>query len=57
MTIQLQDQDIRCPVHKITDCSPLLNGCSIPEIIAERIQRRVQTEVAIAVAASWTPFG
>lgn len=21
---------IRCPVHGIPDCSPLLNGCSIP---------------------------
>lgn len=21
---------LRCPVHGIPDCSPLLNGCSLP---------------------------
>jgi hypothetical protein len=25
---------IRCPVHGIPDCSPLLNGCSIPNQLA-----------------------
>jgi hypothetical protein len=26
---------IVCPVHGIPDCSPLLNGCSVPRYIAE----------------------
>lgn len=26
---------IRCPVHGIPDCSPLLNGCSIPNRLAK----------------------
>lgn len=25
---------IRCPVHNMPDCSPLLNGCSIPNKLA-----------------------
>ncbi len=24
-------KSFRCPVHDIPDCSPLLNGCSLPE--------------------------
>ena len=26
---------IRCPVHGVPDCSPLLNGCTIPVRLAE----------------------
>jgi hypothetical protein len=47
--IQLQTEDILCPVHKIPDCSPLLNGCSIPNVIADRIRRKVTVEVAKAI--------
>jgi len=43
--IELTADDVRCPVHQITDCSPLLNGCSIPNIIASRIRRKVEQEV------------
>lgn len=24
-----RDQRIRCPIHDLPDCSPLLNGCSL----------------------------
>jgi hypothetical protein len=30
---------VRCPVHHIPDCSPLLNGCSIPARLAAAYQR------------------
>lgn len=26
----IESHPFRCPVHGMTDCSPLLNGCSIP---------------------------
>lgn len=26
---------IRCPVHGIPDCSPLLNGCSVPNLLRD----------------------
>lgn len=26
---------LKCPVHNMTDCSPLLNGCSIPNHLAK----------------------
>jgi hypothetical protein len=35
------DAVLRCPVHGIPDCSPLLNGCSIPNRIAAEVARRV----------------
>jgi hypothetical protein len=27
---RIEARPFRCPVHGMTDCSPLLNGCSIP---------------------------
>jgi hypothetical protein len=27
----------RCPIHNMPDCSPLLNGCSIPNQVAARV--------------------
>jgi hypothetical protein len=30
---------LRCPVHSIPDCSPLLNGCSIPNWLATAYER------------------
>lgn len=33
----------RCPVHYIPDCSPLLNGCSIPNQMAA-IYKRGQSD-------------
>lgn len=26
---------LRCPTHGQTDCSPLLNGCSVPAALAD----------------------
>lgn len=31
---RIEEHPFRCPVHGMTDCSPLLNGCSIPNQVA-----------------------
>lgn len=32
---QRKARALRCPVHDIPDCSPLLNGCSTPILLRE----------------------
>jgi hypothetical protein len=57
--VVMDDDRIRCPVHGIPDCSPLLNGCSIPnQLIAwrERAVVALESECAALAAAlgRWT---
>lgn len=33
---------IRCPVHNMTDCSPLLNGCSLVNQIVAEVERGIE---------------
>jgi hypothetical protein len=35
---------VKCPVHKIPDCSPLLNGCSIITSWLPKQEARVRAE-------------
>ena len=43
----LREFQPRCPVHDMPDCSPLLNGCSIPAVIRTQLDEeadRIESE-------------
>ena len=41
---QIKARAIVCPVHHMPDCSPLLNGCSLPKHLHE--QRAIDASIA-----------
>lgn len=43
---------IRCPVHGIPDCSPMLNGCTIPSRLAQAYDAGKAADASAASAAS-----
>lgn len=53
----LTADDLRCPVHGIPDCSALLNGCSIPNVIAARIRTVVGRNRMVAPRGTLTDDG
>ena len=38
VAVAMQAQKFTCPVHNATDCSPLLNGCNIPNYLVGQMQ-------------------
>ena len=43
----LREFQPRCPVHDMPDCSPLLNGCSLPAVIRTQLDEeadRIESE-------------
>jgi hypothetical protein len=49
---------LRCPVHGIPDCSPLLNGCALVNALHESTATWVDIEQAISgVEDTYTPEG
>jgi hypothetical protein len=43
---------IRCPTHGVPDCSPLLDGCSLPSRLAAAYDAGKATDALVASAAS-----
>lgn len=35
---EIRSQRVICPVHAKSDCSPLLNGCSLPNLIHQFVE-------------------
>jgi hypothetical protein len=48
--MQPMAKPFRCPIHDMPDCSPLLNGCSIPTEVAERVAAAGAERYAAALA-------
>lgn len=49
---------IRCPVHDMPDCSPILNGCSIPNTLYKRFEKAFEAGYAEALTDTFHPeFG
>lgn len=42
--VEIKGRQIVCPVHHMPDCSPLLNGCSLPNHLDE--QREIDAAIA-----------
>ena len=38
----IENLRIVCPVHHIPDCSPMLNGCSIPVNVRKQIDKAIE---------------
>ena len=47
---------LRCPLHGISDCSPILNGCQIVNALAHYPRDLVEAAVA-GVVETYTPEG
>ena len=44
----------RCPVHGMRDCSPLLNGCSIPLMMARAMDAHLDLcQDILDLSATW----